>query len=65
MTHASIDADARAVAGISDSLLRLSVGIELAADLVQDLTRALDRVAASRTEHCNTAASPSLAATLA
>ncbi|HXF25156.1 MAG TPA: cystathionine gamma-synthase [Gemmatimonadaceae bacterium] len=63
MTHASMDADARAVAGISDSLLRLSVGIELAADLVQDIRRALDRVAASRTEHRDTAASRSLAAT--
>lgn len=44
MTHASMDAAAREVAGISDSLLRLSVGIELASDLVSDLTRALDCV---------------------
>ena len=28
MTHASMDADARQLAGISDSLVRLSVGIE-------------------------------------
>ena len=47
MTHSSMDAAARANAGISDSLIRLSVGIELAEDLVGDLTRALDRVAAS------------------
>jgi cystathionine gamma-synthase len=46
MTHASMDAAARAAAGIGDSLLRLSVGIELADDLVRDLGRALDRVAA-------------------
>ncbi len=46
MTHASMDAAARAGAGISDSLVRLSVGIESADDLVRDLTCALDRVAA-------------------
>jgi cystathionine gamma-synthase len=45
MTHASMDAAARAAAGISDSLVRLSVGIESADDLVRDLTRALDVVA--------------------
>jgi cystathionine gamma-synthase len=48
MTHASMPPEARAVAGISDSLLRLSVGIEGTADLVADLTRALD-AACSRT----------------
>ena len=42
MTHASMDAEARANAGISDSLLRLSVGIENGSDLCQDLQRALD-----------------------
>lgn len=47
MTHASMDAEARATAGISDSLLRLSVGIESADDLVRDLTAALDEVAAA------------------
>jgi cystathionine gamma-synthase len=41
MTHASMDADARAVAGISDALLRISVGIEDAHDLEQDLAGAL------------------------
>jgi cystathionine gamma-synthase len=46
MTHAAMDEDARAVAGISDSLLRLSVGIEAGQDLVTDLTTALDRVTA-------------------
>jgi cystathionine gamma-synthase len=44
MTHASMDAEARATAGISDSLLRLSVGIEGMADLVADLRGALDAV---------------------
>ena len=46
MTHASMNAAARASAGISDSLVRLSVGIEAADDLVRDLTQALDAVAA-------------------
>jgi cystathionine gamma-synthase len=44
MTHASMDAVARATAGISESLVRLSVGIELAEDLIQDLTESLDAV---------------------
>ena len=47
MTHASMSAEARAAAGISDALVRLSVGIESAGDLVDDLTRALDVVVAS------------------
>ena len=44
MTHAAMSAEARAAAGISDGLLRLSVGIEHADDLVADLQAALDRV---------------------
>jgi cystathionine gamma-synthase len=44
MTHASMDAEARQVAGITDGLLRLSVGIESSRDLVADLTQALDTV---------------------
>jgi len=42
MTHASMTAEARATAGISESLVRLSVGIEDPADLVHDLTSALN-----------------------
>src|SRR5204862_4478845 len=42
MTHASMDEAARATAGIENSLLRLSVGIEHADDLVADLSAALD-----------------------
>jgi cystathionine gamma-synthase len=41
MTHAAMDAAARERAGISDTLVRLSVGIEEAADLVGDLAQAL------------------------
>jgi cystathionine gamma-synthase len=44
MTHASMDESARATAGIDDSLLRLSVGIEHGDDLVADLAAALDAV---------------------
>ncbi len=47
MTHAAMDAAARARAGISDSLLRLSVGIEAGADLVTDLTAGLERALAA------------------
>ena len=46
MTHAAMDADARRVAGISDSLLRLSIGIEAAEDLIRDLHGGLERAAA-------------------
>jgi cystathionine gamma-synthase len=42
MTHAAMDAVARERAGISATLLRLSVGIEEGNDLVEDLARALD-----------------------
>jgi cystathionine gamma-synthase len=45
MTHAAMDPEARAVAGIGDSLLRLSVGLEHADDLLADLKRALDSLA--------------------
>jgi cystathionine gamma-lyase len=41
MTHASVPPDARAALGISDSLVRLSVGIEDTDDLVADLGEAL------------------------
>jgi cystathionine gamma-synthase len=46
MTHASMDANARAIAGIDETLLRLSVGIEHADDLVADIAAALDIAAA-------------------
>lgn len=41
MTHASIPADKRAEVGITDDLVRLSVGIEDAEDLIADLAQAL------------------------
>ncbi len=45
MTHASMSAEAREVAGISDALLRLSVGIEDVDDLCADIGAALERAA--------------------
>lgn len=41
MTHASVPADKRAALGISDQLIRLSVGLEDLDDLIADLDRAL------------------------
>lgn len=41
MTHASIPAETRNRIGIADSLIRLSVGIEDAGDLIADLEQAL------------------------
>ncbi|OWR47951.1 cystathionine gamma-lyase [Danaus plexippus plexippus] len=42
MTHASVPAEQREQLGISDSLIRLSVGLEETDDLIQDLEQALD-----------------------
>jgi cystathionine gamma-synthase len=47
MTHAAMNAEARARAGIADSLLRLSIGIESGADLLADLSAGLDRALAA------------------
>ena len=44
MTHASIPHDVRASLGITDNLVRLSVGIEDVDDLGGDLERALDAI---------------------
>ena len=46
MTHAAMDDAAKQLAGITPGLLRLSVGIEHADDLIADLIAALDRAAA-------------------
>ncbi len=42
MTHASIPSEQRAALGISDSLVRISVGVEDVKDLQADLQKALD-----------------------
>ena len=44
MTHASIDSSIREKLGISDTLLRISVGIEDVEDLIADLDQALSKI---------------------
>jgi O-succinylhomoserine sulfhydrylase len=44
-THSNIDAAARAAIGITDGTLRLSVGLESIADLLRDVTAALNAAA--------------------
>jgi len=44
MTHATLSAEERAAAGISDGLLRLSVGIEDIEDLKSDFEQALSKI---------------------
>lgn len=50
MTHASVPREARVAAGIHDSLVRLSVGLEHPDDLIADLEEALAQVTESITE---------------
>src|SRR5438445_463497 len=47
MTHASVPPERRAALGITDGLVRISVGIEDIDDLKEDLVQALDRVSRS------------------
>jgi cystathionine beta-lyase/cystathionine gamma-synthase len=44
MTHASVPPAQRDALGISDGLVRLSVGVEHVDDLIADLERGLDAV---------------------
>lgn len=44
MTHSHIDPKDREAASISDDLVRLSVGIENAEDIIQDLSQALGKI---------------------
>jgi cystathionine beta-lyase/cystathionine gamma-synthase len=46
MTHASVPEEARAKLGITDGLVRVSVGIESVDDLIADLDQALSRITA-------------------
>ena len=45
MTHKTIPAEKRRASGVADSLIRLSVGLEEAEDLVSDLEQALNALA--------------------
>ena len=47
MTHKSIPADRRRSAGVADSLVRLSVGLEESEDLIRDIEQALEQVTLS------------------
>jgi cystathionine gamma-lyase/cystathionine beta-lyase/cystathionine gamma-lyase/homocysteine desulfhydrase len=44
MTHAAIGTEARAKLGITDGLVRISVGIEDVEDLLGDIEQALDHI---------------------
>lgn len=44
MTHASVPLEQRVVLGITDGLVRLSVGLEDSDDLIADLKQALEKV---------------------
>ncbi len=46
MTHASVPPENRRALGIHDGFIRLSVGIEHSADLIDDLSQAFDKAAA-------------------
>tara|TARA_R110002096_G_C14661942_1_gene728504 strand:- start:32332 stop:33570 length:1239 start_codon:yes stop_codon:yes gene_type:complete len=51
MTHSTYTPEERAEHGISDSLVRLSVGLETPGDIMEDLKTALDNVSLSSSDH--------------
>jgi len=51
MTHKSIPPEKRKAAGVADSLIRLSVGLEESADLIADLENAFKTIATSTTKN--------------
>ncbi len=50
MTHAGVDLEEKKKYGITDNLVRLSVGVENAKDLVWDIEQALDAITENRNE---------------
>jgi methionine-gamma-lyase len=44
MTHSTYTPEERAACGISDGLVRLSIGLEDIADVLADIVQALDKV---------------------
>ncbi|MEO7444294.1 MAG: PLP-dependent aspartate aminotransferase family protein [Ferruginibacter sp.] len=53
MTHKSTPVDIRRAAGVADSLIRLSVGLEDAEDLVADLANAFEKTSSLQSERRN------------
>ena len=51
MTHKSIPADKRRAAGVKDSLIRLSIGLEDAEDLINDIDQTFQKIKQSSKEH--------------
>ena len=51
MTHAGMEATARLAAGVGDTLIRISVGIEDVKDLIADLDRVFNKVKPDQAQH--------------
>jgi cysteine-S-conjugate beta-lyase len=56
MTHKSIPAEKRRNAGVADSLIRLSVGLEEVEDLINDLAQSFEYINQNKTSYANSAA---------
>lgn len=54
MTHKTIPAEQRRAAGVADSLIRLSVGLEDVADLISDISAVLDKVVVRAVQEAET-----------
>ena len=48
MTHASVPPEQRKLLGINDNFVRLSVGIENAEDLIEDLEQAMQKAVSKK-----------------
>ena len=55
MTHSPYTQEERLAAGISDGLIRISIGLESTDDLIADLQQAFDRIVALRSDSVSTA----------
>ena len=62
MTHLGMGAEARRVAGITDGLLRLSIGLEAEEDLLEDLDKGLRAIVSPATKMRDATADAALAA---
>lgn len=51
MTHKTIPAEKRRAAGVADSLVRLSVGLEETADIIADLERTFEKIGKKEKQH--------------